>query len=133
MKLKLALVVSAMAGALLASSAAYAAGINGTWRTEKGWKVKLYKCGGSYCGRVVGGTTSRDVKNPNKALRSRRMVGVRMIWGMKKSGSKYSGKLYNPNDGKIYTGKISNITGSSMRLSGCVLGGLICKSQTWRK
>lgn len=125
--------VGVMAGFLLSISVAQAAGISGTWRTEKGWKVKLYKCGGSYCGRVVGGTKSRDTKNPNKALRSRKMVGVRMVWGMKKSGSGYSGKLYNPNDGKTYTGKISKVTGSSMRLSGCVLGGLICKGQTWRK
>ena len=125
--------VGLMAGFMVSMSVAQAASIQGVWRTEKGWKVKLYKCGGSYCGKVVGGTNAKDVKNPNKALRSRRMVGVRMIWGMKKSGDSYAGKLYNPNDGKTYTGKISKITGSSMRLSGCVLGGLICKGQTWRK
>lgn len=125
--------IGVMAGMVLAMGVAQAASVNGVWRTQKGWKVKMYKCGGSYCGKVVGGTTAKDVKNPNKALRSRRMVGVRMVWGMKKSGSGYSGKLYNPNDGKTYTGKISKISGSSMRLSGCVFGGLICKSQTWRR
>ncbi len=125
--------VGMMAGLFLSMGVAQAASIDGVWRTQKGWKVKMYKCGSSYCGKVVGGTKDRDVKNPNKALRKRKMVGVRMIWSMKKSGSSYSGKLYNPNDGKTYTGKISKITGSSMKLAGCVFGGLICKSQTWRK
>ncbi|HFC05202.1 MAG TPA: DUF2147 domain-containing protein [Rhizobiales bacterium] len=125
--------IGLMAGMMMTMGAAQAASVDGVWRTEKGWKVKMYKCGGAYCGKVVGGTSAKDIHNPNKALRSRRMVGVRMIWGMKKSGSSYSGKLYNPNDGKTYTGKISKITGSSMRLAGCVFGGLICKSQTWRK
>ena len=31
-----------------------------------------------------------------------------------------------------YSGKAS-INGGSMKLSGCVLGGLICQSQTWTK
>lgn len=125
--------IGTFAGLVVSVGVAQAASLNGVWRTEKGWKVKLYKCGSSYCGKVVGGTTALDKKNPNKALRSRKMVGVRMIWGMKKTGSGYTGKLYNPNDGDTYTGKISSITGSSMKLSGCVMGGLICKGQTWRK
>jgi len=125
--------VSMMTGLIISMGVAQAAGIDGVWRTEKGWKIKMYKCGSSYCGKVVGGTTAKDVKNPNKALRSRKMVGVRMIWGMKKSGSGFSGKLYNPNDGKTYSGKISKIKSNSLTLSGCAFGGLICKGQTWRK
>lgn len=121
------------AGAMMSMGLAQAAGIDGVWRTPKGWKVKIYKCGASHCGRVIGGTKDRDVKNPNKALRKRKVVGIRMIWGMKKSGSSYAGKLYNPKDGKVYTGKISVSSPGSIKLSGCVFGGLICKGQTWRK
>jgi len=110
-----------------------AGGLDGVWRTPKGWKVKLYKCGAAYCGRVIGGTKDKDVHNPKKSMRSRKVVGIRMIWGMKKNGKKYSGKLYNPKDGKTYSGKITPVSASSIKLAGCVFGGLICKSQTWRK
>jgi len=133
MSTKIKFAIGALAGVVMSMGVAQAAGIDGVWRTQKGWKVKIYQCGGSRCGKVVGGTSAKDVHNPNKALRKRRMVGVRMIWGMKGSGSKYSGKLYNPNDGKTYTGKIEVQSASKLRLSGCVFGGLICKGQTWTK
>ncbi len=125
--------VGVMTGLMISMGAAQAASVAGVWRTEAGWKVKMYKCGGAYCGKVVGGVTGKDVKNSNKALRKRNIVGIRMIWGMKKTKSGFAGKLYNAKDGKTYTGKISKITGSSMKLSGCAFAGLICKSQTWRK
>jgi len=125
--------VGVMAGLMITMGVVQAASIDGVWRTEAGWKVKMYKCGGSYCGRVVGGVTGKDVKNSNAALRKRNIVGIRMIWGMKKTQSGFAGKLYNAKDGKTYTGKISNVSGKSMKLSGCAFGGLICRSQTWRK
>jgi len=133
MKQGIKLAAGIIISGVMSMGMAQAAGIDGVWKTEKGWKVKIYKCGSSRCGKVVGGTKAKDVHNPNKALRSRRMVGVRMVWGMKKSGSGYAGKLYNPNDGKTYTGKIAVKSASAIKLSGCVFGGLICKGQTWRK
>ena len=133
MKNLVKLAAPVFAGIVMLAGTAQAASIAGTWTTEKGWKIKLYQCGSSYCGKVVGGTTARDVHNPKKSLRSRKMVGVRMIWGMKKSGSGYKGSLYNPNDGKIYTGKITPVSANRLKLAGCAFAGLICKSQTWRK
>jgi len=122
-----------IAGVMMSLSMAHAAGIDGVWRTPKGWKVKIYACGSARCGKVIGGTKDKDAHNPNKALRSRKVVGIRMIWGMKKTGSGYAGKLYNPKNGKTYTGKISIKSASNISLSGCVFGGLICQAQTWRK
>ena len=47
-------------------------------------------------------------------------------------GGAYKGKVLRPADDKIYNGK-AQVNGKSMQLSGCVAGGLICKSQTWTK
>ncbi|MGL4495143.1 MAG: DUF2147 domain-containing protein, partial [Beijerinckiaceae bacterium] len=44
----------------------------------------------------------------------------------------YSGSLYRYTDGKTFSGKATP-KGSTMSVSGCVLGGLICQSQTWTK
>ena len=122
-----------IATAMILSTSVQAGELDGVWRTESGWHVKLYKCGSAYCGRVVGGTTMKDVHNPKASLRSRKVVGIRMIWGMKKHGSKYTGKLYNPKDGKTYSGKVNVLSKSAIKLSGCVFGGLICKGQTWKR
>ena len=35
-------------------------------------------------------------------------------------------------DNKIYHG-MAQVSGKSMKLSGCVAGGLICKTQTWTR
>ena len=127
-------IITGFAGAtaaLIMAGAAYAGELDGVWRTKSGWQVKLYKCGSAYCGRVVGGTTMKDVHNPKKSLRSRKVVGIRMVWGMRKKGSGYTGQLYNPKDGKTYSGKVKVLSNSAIKLSGCVFGGLICKGQTW--
>lgn len=125
--------IGAVLGAMVLATSAQAAGIEGTWRTPEGWKIKIYKCGSAHCGRVVSANGATDTNNPNAALRSRSMVGVRLIWGMRQSGPTYNGKLYNPKDGKTYTGKITPRSARSISLAGCALGGLICKSQTWNK
>ena len=123
-----------LAGAMLEAPQAQAgSGIEGTWRTEKGWLVKLFRCGGAYCGKVVGGTTMVDKNNPDPKLRQRKVVGIRLLWGLKESGGVWKGKLYNPKDGKTYTGSIKPVSANALKLSGCILGGLLCRSQTWKR
>ncbi len=118
-----------LAGAVVAQ----AAGVEGVWRTEHGWQVKIYQCGANWCGKVVGGTTMKDVHNPDPRLRKRSVVGIDIIRGMRKQGRRFKGKLYNPKDGNTYTGYIEPLSASKLKLSGCVLGGLICKGQTWMR
>ena len=45
---------------------------------------------------------------------------------------KYAGSITDPANDKTYSGK-ATLSGTSLKMSGCVLGGLICKSQTWHK
>jgi uncharacterized protein (DUF2147 family) len=53
---------------------------------------------------------------------------------MKPSGpEKWSGQVYNAEDGKTYTGHISMQGAGALKLEGCALGGLICKAQNWTR
>ncbi len=45
----------------------------------------------------------------------------------------WEGSLYNFQDGKTYSGRMTMPSADSMSLSGCVLGGLVCRSQTWTR
>ena len=126
-------IFTAAGAVLLLAGVAHAAGVEGVWRTEHGWQVKIYKCGASWCGKVVGGTTMKDVHNPNPSLRKRSVVGIDIIRSMRKRGKSYKGQLYNPKDGKTYTGTIEPLSANKLKLSGCILGGLICRSQTWTR
>lgn len=125
------------AGVLLAAvSAASAQDVRGTWLSQSGeTRVRVAPCGGALCGTIVwtkdGG---KDTNNANAALRERNLVGVQMISDIRPSGAagEYSGQLYNYRDGKTYAGKMK-LNGVTMDLSGCVAGGLICRSQSWTR
>ena len=52
---------------------------------------------------------------------------------MKPAGDNaWKGSAFNPEDGKIYSGKMT-LAGDSLTTAGCVLGGLICKSFAWTR
>ncbi|KLK91456.1 hypothetical protein AA309_20440 [Microvirga vignae] len=123
-------------GLSLLMGVAYAQALDpsGTYLSESGeTRVRIAKCGQVYCGTIISTQgDARDVNNPDANLRGRSLVGVQMISNIEPSGNGFTGQLYNYKDGKTYTGKMS-FAGKSMQLSGCVLGGLICRSQTWAK
>jgi len=107
---------------------------SGTYLSESGeTRVRIARCGQAYCGTIVSVQGDpKDVNNPDAALRGRSLVGVQMIFNLRPSGDGFTGQLYNPKDGRTYTGKMT-FAGKAMQLSGCVMGGLLCRSQTWAK
>jgi uncharacterized protein (DUF2147 family) len=108
---------------------------SGTYLSESGeTRVRIAKCGSAYCGTIIAvqGET-RDLNNPDAGKRDRSLVGVQMISNIQPAGQGFAGQLYNYKDGKTYNGKMTFSGGNAMQLSGCVLGGLICRSQTWTK
>ena len=120
---------------ILMSTSAFAQSVTGVWqREDKTSKVKFSECGSSICGTIVWTNAPRkDDKNPNDALKTRSTVGVQVFYGMNSTGaSSWSGKAYNPEDGKVYTGKMS-LAGNVLTTQGCALGGLICKSTSWSR
>lgn len=105
---------------------AFAADVNGEWLHEDGKsKVHFAACGG---GAVCG--TISWLKDPATA---KGKVGQKVFYEMKPNGdNSWAGKAFNPDDGNEYTGKMS-LAGDSLHTSGCVFGGLICKSVDWTR
>ena len=107
----------------------------GTWLTEGGTsQVRVAPCGGARCGTIIWTKApAKDVHNPDPARRDTSLVGMRMIRDARPSGEGWVGSLYNPLDGRTYTGRMRLVGPGQLELSGCVLAGLICKSQTWTR
>lgn len=114
----------------------------GIWLTEKGdARVKVSKCGGGICGVIVGlkdpidpatGHQQVDDKNPNPALRTRPVIGLSLFIGMRASApGKWSGQIYNADDGGTYVSHVSFAGGDALRVEGCV--GMICGGETWTR
>jgi len=125
------------------ASPANSADPTGMWITEGGKaRVRIARCGEAFCGTIVSlrepndpatGKPKLDKFNKNESQRARPVVGIALMTGMKPKGSdEWQGALYNPEDGSTYTGIITS-EGSTLKLRGCVLGGLICKSETWTR
>ncbi len=116
---------AAAAAILLAAGASPAlADPTGTWLRDNGnSRVRIAPCGPNFCGTL---TWVKDPSGPAK-------VGQRIFYDMAPAGANaWSGKAFNPEDGKTYSGKLT-LSGSTMTTSGCVLGGLICRSVSWSK
>ncbi|WP_246088546.1 DUF2147 domain-containing protein [Phreatobacter stygius] len=123
------------AAAVMLSAPALANDPRGTWLSQSGeTRVRFADCGNQLCGTIVAASgQARDEKNENAALRSRNLVGIRMITMRANGANAWQGSLYNFQDGKTYNGRMTMPSANSMSLSGCVLGGLICRSQTWSR
>jgi uncharacterized protein (DUF2147 family) len=129
---------------LLGTVAVHAQGAEpvGTWLTEKGdARVKVTKCGSGICGVIVGlkdpidpttGHPQVDDKNPNPALRTRPVIGLSLFIGMRPSGpGRWSGQIYNADDGGTYVSHVSFAGGDALRVEGCL--GVFCGGETWRR
>jgi uncharacterized protein (DUF2147 family) len=105
----------ACAAALLMTTAALADPIEGNWKTPPG-SIAAISGSGSFS------ITLKTGKHAGKTIGSFKAAG----------DNKYTGTITDPATDKTYSGK-ATLSGSTLKMSGCVLGGLICKSQTWTK
>lgn len=131
------IVIGAVAALVLASASALAGDATGVWMRSSGTgKIRIDQCGGALCGTVVWEKAPRkDIYNPDPAKRNDPLVGRRVLLGLKPTGTadQWKGEVYNADDGKTYTGYVTLQPNGSLKLQGCVLGGLICKSDLWHR
>lgn len=137
-------VLSVLLAALSGAPAAHAqsADASGTWLTQAGdARVKISKCGGGICGVIVWlreptdtatGQPATDSKNPNPALARRPMIGLSLFSGMQPSApNKWSGQIYNADDGSTYASSVTVTGAEALRVEGCV--GALCGGETWTR
>jgi uncharacterized protein (DUF2147 family) len=116
--------------------------VSGVWLTQAGdASVRVSRCGGGICGVVVWlrepinaatGKPQVDDKNPNPALAKRPMIGLPLFTGMRPSSpNRWSGQIYNADDGSFYASNIALSGPDTLRVEGCV--GALCGGETWTR
>ena len=104
------------AAIVMTATPALAEPIVGTWlRPSSGTLVSFAPCGSSFCGTVRNGEFSGQ-----------------SIGTLAGSDGKYDGRITDLADGKTYRGK-ARVNGNTMKLQGCVAGGLICRGEDWTR
>jgi uncharacterized protein (DUF2147 family) len=89
-----------------------AAVLQGVWLLDGKVAVQIFDCEGPLCGRILWlriprdpqGKFVTDKKNPDLALRKRRLCGLTILWGLRSTGPDRwgDGWFYNPDDGRTY-------------------------------
>jgi uncharacterized protein (DUF2147 family) len=126
----------------------------GTWLTASGKaQVRIEACAdpasGALCGFIAGliepkgpdgvvvaPDVATDFRNENPALRSRKVLGMPLIWGFKKTSDPNAfdgGQIYNGENGKIYSANISLQPDGTLRLRGYVGSPMFGETQIWTR
>ena len=135
-------IVLTIISVMLAASAAFAQDVIGKWKLDDGTAiVEVYKNGDAYNGKIVwleeptdaDGTPAKDNNNPDPALRTRELIGLNMLSGLKKTAqNEYSGgKIYDPGNGKTYNCSMK-VEGNVLKVRGSLdKRGLIGRTMDW--
>lgn len=119
-----------------------ASAAQGRWLTEDrdGW-IRISVDGDSLVGSIAGappGSPSErefDDRNPDPALRSRRLDGLTIMSGFEYAGNGHwrDGTVYDPNSGRTYRCTITMLDADTLRIRGYIGLSLFGRSETWTR
>lgn len=106
-------------------------------------QVEIAPCGDRLCGRLIWfkwpndaqGLPLVDLKNPAPALRSRPLLGLQILEGLRRTGDRTweDGRIYNPDDGTLYRTTMSLQDDGSMRVRAFVLLPIFGQTLIWTR
>jgi len=87
----------------------------GVWATEENkGNVRIEQCGPNLCGYAV-------------------KTGEKILISMKPKGSKWTGRIHDPDSGSNYDSTIAMKGSNALKVQGCAFGGMFCGGQTWKR
>jgi uncharacterized protein (DUF2147 family) len=133
MKMRAMIVTGVMAFGL--ASGAAAAGdtpIYGTWRNPSGTiDVRTAPCGDKLCGEIVRAAPKAVADARKKGVNE--LIGLQLLRDYSPNGDNWAGRVYVPDMGRTFSSRIEQIDGNRLKISGCLIGGFLCKSQVWTR
>ena len=119
--------------ALATMIAADTAPIEGRWTNPSGRVTVLIEaCGEAYCGSVIAAAESAraDARRGGTA----NLVGTQLMSGFKPAGpGKWRGRMFVPDINHRSKAELRLIGTSQLKVTGCMVGRMICKSQMWTR
>lgn len=130
--------VMALALALAAGTPAGAAqrpdAVIGRWSNPKGTlAVQTGPCAdGSLCGQIVWASAQAQADARDAGVAA--LVGTQLLQGYRPEGrGSWAGRVYVPDMGRSFSSRIRQTSAGTLSISGCLVGGFLCKSQVWHR
>jgi len=107
--------------------------IIGTWRAPNNTlQVRTAHCGELLCGTVT--YASAKAIGDAKSGGYNNLVGTDLFQNYRATGpGTWTGEVLIPKQGRTYLSRIVQQGPNKILISGCILGGLFCKSQVWTR
>lgn len=120
-----------------ASTSAAAQSVTGDWMTDdRSAIIHVASCGAKLCGTIARvldpAAPPNDANNPDRALRSRPLVGVPVLSGFTRSAEGWKdGTAYDPKAGRSYRSRLALGGKGTLDVTGCVL--FVCRTKQWTR
>jgi len=106
----------------------------GVWRNPKdNVRVEIRPCGAAACGTVVWASPKAQAKAREAGTAN--LIGTQVLKNLELDERRgvWRGKVFVPELNRNFSGVAEPVDARRLRAKGCVIGGLLCKSQVWTK
>jgi len=94
--------------------------------------VRTGPCGAHLCGWII--WADKEARDDARDGGVDRLVGTQLLENYSYQGKgRWSGTVYVPDMGHSFASQIEQMPAGRMKVKGCILGGLLCKSQIWTR
>lgn len=107
--------------------------IYGVWLDHhKAVKVATQACGKALCGKIVWATP--QAREEAREAGTDPLIGLEVLSNYHRTGSgTWEGRVFIPDMKRKFYSRIEQEGPDKLKISGCILGGLLCKSQYWTR
>jgi uncharacterized protein (DUF2147 family) len=106
----------------------------GVWRNPKNnVHVEIRPCGQAACGTVV--WASPKTQANAREAGTKQLIGTQVLKNLELDPRRgvWRGRVFVPELNRNFVGIAEPVDSNRLLAKGCVLGGLLCKSQVWTK
>jgi len=105
--------------------------IEGNWKNPIGSAIiTVAPCGEMLCGKVAW-ASARGQREASTSTSN--VVGTTVLTGFKQTGNRWTGRLFIPDDNVHVSAKLQLLGERQLKLTGCAVAGLFCRSQIWTR
>ena len=105
----------------------------GRWKNPSGSVIVVIDaCGAAYCGKVE--WASEGAKADARKGGTDALVGTQLMTGFTQArDGRWKGRLFIPDMNRRSKAELRMLSGGQLKVTGCAVGRVICKSQLWTR